>query len=580
LDFNSVLMKNSIACFFLFACLHSFAQTNIISTNPIAEQVLLGNYNPLSYQASVVKNRPDTIAKGLQARISADSLKATIVKLGTFYNRNTASDTASSTKGIGAARRWVYSVFQQIGTQNENRLIPSYLQFDQDICGMMQHRNIFAVLPGTDTSDKSVVILEGHMDSRCAGLCDTSCRAEGMEDNATGTALVMELARVMSRYSYKNTIVFMVTIGEEQSLAGAEAFASYVQQKGIKVKAVMNNDVIGGIICGQTSSPPGCPGLNAIDSTQVRLFSFGGYNSAHKNLARFVKLQYKEELRPYVKVPMTLSIMSAEDRTGRGGDHIPFRQKSYTAMRFTSANEHGDASNSTGYTDRQHTSDDILGKDINSDMVIDSYYVDFNYLARNAAINGVAAGMAAIGPQTPDFTLGYVSGNKMGIAITQATQYAKYRVAVRTTTNDWDSVYTINRLTDTIEAPGTIRFVSIASVDANGTESLFSREYFINATGNPDVNASSKGIELLQNRPNPSDESTIISILVNERPSGTLQLRISDMSGKEIRSIPVELHQGMNEVLYEHGYNVSGTYIYSLLLDGKLLQSKRMVFAN
>jgi Zn-dependent M28 family amino/carboxypeptidase len=130
----------------------------------------------------------------------------------------------------------VYSKFQQFSTRAENRLIPSYLQFNYLMCSQTQHRNIFAVLPGMDTTDKSLVIIEGHIDSRCAGACDTACLAEGMEDNGSGTALVMELARVMSKYSYNQTIVFLVVIGEEQGLYGAKAFADYAKQKGIKIK--------------------------------------------------------------------------------------------------------------------------------------------------------------------------------------------------------------------------------------------------------------------------------------------------------------------------------------------------------
>ena len=209
---------------------------------------------------------------------------------------------------------------------NENRLVPGYLQFDRDICGVSQHRNVVGVLPGADPSDPSFIIIEGHMDSRCDTPCDIDCQAEGVEDNASGTALVIELARVMSKYTFDHTLVFMATIGEEQGLYGADAFATHAVQTDLQVKAVLNNDIVGGIICGKTSSAPSCPGEGLIDSTQVRLFSSGA-STIHKGLARFIKLEYAEELASIVDVPMMLTIMSAEDRTGRGGDHIPFRQK-------------------------------------------------------------------------------------------------------------------------------------------------------------------------------------------------------------------------------------------------------------
>ncbi|MDQ3190862.1 MAG: M28 family peptidase [Bacteroidota bacterium] len=558
------------------------AQTNIISTNQLSEEVMKGNYNPSNFIATQILNHPDTIIRGIHKFISADSLKNYIIQLASFENRNTGADTVSLTTGMGASRRWVYQKFQEFSASSDNRLIPSYLQFDQAICNMSQHRNIFCVLPGMDTTDKSVILIEGHMDSRCSVLCDINCNAEGVEDNASGTALVMELARVMSKYSYKHTLVFLVTIGEEQGLFGAKAFADYTQNNQIKVKSVLNNDVIGGIICGKTSSAPSCPSFNHIDSTQIRLFSSGGFNSPHKALARFIKLQYKEELLPLVSVPMQISIMSAEDRTGRGGDHIPFRQKGIPSMRFTSANEHGNASNTTTYDDRQHTEDDILGVDTNGDMVIDSFFVDFNYLARNATINGVAAGLMAIGPEQPDFNLG-VGDNTLDIEITQATQYNNYRIGVRTITNDWDSVYTTQSLISTIPVTeNTYYYVSVASVDEHGIESLFSKEERkLVYLGLKENNKTLKAVELLQNKPNPFDESTIISILVNDPVKvKNAFIQIKDLNGREVEKIPLQLAEGMNEVLYEHGYNVTGTYIYSLLINGKVIESRKMQFIN
>lgn len=576
-------MKRFLLLGFLFAATTLSAQNNILSTDSMAEQVMLGHYNPAQYTASTVLNHPDTISRGILARISPDSLKQTILQLAAFHNRNTGSDTASPTIGIGAARRWVYQRFAQFSAQNENRLIPSYLQFDMGICNMPQHRDIFAVLPGLDTTDKRIIIIEGHIDSRCEDLCDSLCQAEGIEDNASGTALVIELARVMSKYSYNQTIVFLVVIGEEQGLFGSEAFADYVQQKGITVKAVQNNDVIGGIICGQTSSPPSCPGLNEIDSTGVRIFSAGGFNSKHKQYARFCKLEYKEELRPFVTVPMDIRIMSPEDRTGRSGDHVPFRAHGYTSIRYTSANEHGDANVAdTNYTDRQHSYRDSLGVDTDGDQIIDSFFVDFRYLARNAVINGNAAGMAAIGPKSPDLTLAGVWSGYIGVQITQQTQYALYRIAVRTTTTDWDSVYTTTQLLDTIYPPAAgSYFVSVASVDTNGIESLFSREVTSGPIGINEISASHNGITLLPNKPNPFDEATIIGVDVSKTISyKSAYIRVVDLQGREVQRLPLRLDQGINEVLFTHGYGATGTYTYSLIVDGKLFASRKMIFAN
>ncbi len=571
--------------FFLTQKQFFLSQTNILFTNSTSEQVLKGNFNPSNYLASTPINQHDDIVSYIQNNVSPDSLKAYILKLATFENRNTASDTVSSTTGIGAARRWAFQKFSSFSAQAENRLIPSYFQFDKTICNVTQHQNVIGVLPGTDTSNHEVIIIEGHMDSRCENECDITCQAQGIEDNASGSALVIELARVMSKCSYKNTLVFMLTIGEEQGLYGADAFADYCNLNDIPVKAVLNNDVIGGIICGQTSSAPSCPGLNNIDSTQVRIFSYGGYNSIHKQLARFIKLQYKEELLPQVNVPMMVTIMSGEDRSGRGGDHIPFRQNGFASCRFTSANEHGDASNGPGYTDRQHTTDDVLGVDTNLDGTIDSFFVDFNYLARNACINGTGAAIAAIGPKKPDFNTATVIGPGIIIHVLQEANYSTYRVGLRSVNNDWDSVYTISGYYDTIFPPvSNVYYVSIASVDENGLESLFSKEVVIQNSqiSVPEIEETTTlPIELLQNRPNPFDEATIIGVLVNTNLSyKKAEIVLSDMNGKIVEKLPIALTPGVNEAYYEHGYGKTGTYFYSLVVDGNEIARKSMIFAN
>jgi len=562
------------------------AQTNITVSNPIVLNILQGNYNPSVYGASNVIDHPDSISLGIWSAISPDSIKANIIQLSTYKNRNSGSDTLSSTMGIGAARTWVYQKFQEYSFQNDDRLIPFYLQFDRSICSVTKHKNICAVLPGSDTSDKSIIIIEGHIDSRCEDVCDIVCNAQGIEDNASGTALVMELARVMSKFTYHHTLVFLITTAEEQGLYGAEAFADFTTLNNINVKAVQNNDVIGGILCGETSSPPSCPGIGNVDSTHVRVFSFGNFNSKHKGFARFNKLEYQEQLLPHVETPMEIWIMSPEDRTGRSGDHVPFRQKNYPSIRYTSANEHGDANVAdTTYTDRQHSVRDTLGIDTDNDDIIDSFFVDFRYLARNAYINGNAAAMAAIGPKQPDFLLTAIGTNMIRIEVTDQTQYNAYRVGVRSTSHDWDTVFTMtNTLVDSFDVSSinNVIYVSIMSVDDDGIESLPSREYTVNISSidNGVVDAE-PSVQLLQNRPNPFDESTYIQFIAKESfQYKKAEIIITSINGVQIRIIPIEIQTGINEVLYTHGYGATGLLHYSLVIDGRIIETKSMVFAN
>lgn len=567
----------------LLSNVHFFiAQTNIVITNAQAENVIKGNYNPLDYVSAAPITDKTAIASGITNGVNSDSLKSYLIQMNEFGTRNTASDTLSTTTGIGAARNWAFAKFEEFSAANENRLEVGFLQFDQVICSMDRHKNIFAVLPGMDTTNHEVIFIEGHIDSRCDDECDITCDARGMEDNASGSALVLELARVMSQFTFDHTIVFLLTIGEEQGLYGANAFSQYCVDNGIPVKAVFNNDVVGGVICGQTSSAPSCPGLNDIDSTNVRLFSAGMNNSPHKQLARYTKLQYREEGLAQAMVPMTVHIMSGEDRVGRGGDHIPFRQDGFNAIRTCSANEHGDAGVGPGYTDRQHTVEDVLGLDTTGDGEIDSFFVDFNYLGRNAVINGIASGMAANSPMVPSFNIPITTDSTITVEITDQTQYGEYRIALRTNTNDWDTVYTTNTLITTINIPQSIWYhLSVASVDAEGIESLFSEEEMLLQSwlSLEEKKEKEEGLKLMQNKPNPFDESTTISVYASKDYGIMGTILVRDLNGNVISKLPITLKEGVNEVLYQHGYGATGVYSYSLIVKDNVIDTKRMIFA-
>jgi hypothetical protein len=315
----------------------------------------------------------------------------------------------------------------------------------------------------------------------------------------------------------------------------------------------------------------------------VRLFSFGGFNSPHKALCRFIKLEYQEMIQPLASVPMMVTLMSAEDRVGRGSDHIPFRENGYNAIRFACANEHGNADVSNeDYHDRQHTSGDILGVDTDGDMEIDSFFVNFNYLSRNATINGNAAVMAALGPDRPSIATVGQDGDYLYIEIEDPMDYNHYVVGLRIHTHDFDTLYYImDGKSGVFELPSRELnlFVSAASIDSNGIESLFSDEILSKLTGTSDPDQSA-GIELFQNRPNPFDESTTISFMVAD-PAGVDKafIAITDLNGKLVKEIPVVVQEGMNEVLYHHGYNMTGTYLYSLFVDDQLIETRRMIFA-
>ncbi len=595
-------MRTLILILCLSTSAAAIAQSNESVTSATVNNILIGNYTPTNYQAATVITDPNVISQGLLSGITADSLTATLYALNSFQNRNMFSDTSSATFGIGAARRWVYNKFVEYSQASGSRLQVGYLKFTYNPSSypctespsIKTHYNVLAVLPGSQTTNKSLIVIEAHMDSRNNNNCDATGSAPGIGDNATGTAMVLELARIMSQYTFRNTIVFSVNTGEEQGLIGAHALAEYLKSQGVLIKAVNNNDVSGGIFCGHTASGPGCPYYGNLDSIDLRIFSLGDVNSPNKQWARYVKLEYKEQLSSLVAVPTDLQIMENDDRIGRGGDHQAFTDIGYTAVRFTQANEDGDAnSDSAGYTDRQHSIRDSLGREKSG--VIDSIYVNVAYLARNTLVNGNSLAMVALGPDTVALSATLWTANTVQVKFSPAGSPA-YRVAIRSTTNDWDSVYTVTGASSAIltlpYGANKTFYISAAAVDVNGTESQFSTEWTL-STGmvvldlTPDTVQPAPppvgyyGIQLLPNRPNPFDESTLITI-----NSGTdifanrTFLLFTGMDGRVINRMPVTLQKGVNQVVYNHGFAAAGIYICTLLIDGQPVQSTKMIFGR
>lgn len=565
----------------------TIGQFNITITNPEAIVVLSGNYDPATYTPGVVINDPDSILQAVVNMVSSDTMIAYLRHIDTYFNRNTGSDTFSETRGIGAVRRWIHAKFLEYRANNEDRLVVTFNQFQQNICGQAWHRNVLAILPGLDTTNKEIMIVQGHFDTRCQGGCDTACYTPGMEDNGSGTVLVMELARIMSRYAYDHTIVFACLTGEDQGLYGAKALSRWMLDNDIPIRAVFNNDVIGGIACGMTSSPPSCPYFNHIDSTNVRIFSYSQSNdsarvSPHKQLARYLKMHQEEVINPLLETPMNINIIISEDRTGRSGDHIPFRQKGYTAIRFCSQNEHGNGSGTP--PDRQHTSDDILGLDLSipPDGIIDTFFVNPGYLRRNTIMNGVSLGWLAIAPPAPDPDF-HFTGDAMEIILNGPDAlYLHYRVGVRTKGSGslhFDTIYTFTGTSQLlIEGldPNKTYYFSVANVE-DGVESLFCDEFSLYPVGIDGHLMKEWGVILHQNRPNPFLTKTEILVEVTrELTNPQAEIIIADLTGRMISRIPVVLQTGLNVVQFFPPSGQKGLLTYSLSLNSVMAATKKM----
>lgn len=529
----------------------SRAQTTLSNEN--AKNVILGNYNPQNFIPSNIISDKDDIIDDMLVRVSEDSLKSYLTKLETFHTRNTGSDTVAKSTGIGAARRWIYSKFQDFSSINENRLLTGYLNFFNTTCGMPEHRNVFGVLPGTDTSKKEIVFVEAHMDSRCESSCNDTCYAPGMDDNGSGTVLVMELARVMSKYAFERTIVFTTVTGEEQGLRGGEAWSDYFLSNNVKVLACLNNNVVGGVECGQRSSPPSCSPEGAIDSVNLRVFSHSASNdtnflSIHKQLARFIELQQNEEINPRLDFGTEIMMQIREDRQGRGGDHIPFRANGFTAIRFTSSHEHGNGSGQP--PDHQHSTRDVLGydKSVPPDGIIDSFLINFGYLRRNTLTNGVNLALLSMAPPSPVPVNEYNGhGVLSGLRFEGQDTLFSHRIGVRSNHSDdlyFDTIIDVNG-----------HFISASEIPIKGDVQLHPMNVSGEVESIPAFQIREESLEISEDQaelncmhiyPNPTEKALNINWKCSLKPQ-SLEIRIYDVEGILVKSLS-HIDQGTSQL--------------------------------
>jgi Zn-dependent M28 family amino/carboxypeptidase len=321
-------------------------------------------------------------------------LRATVQKLVTFGTRHTLSDTVSSARGIGAARRWTQARFEQISHECGGCLeviLPSQTVTGKRVPIPTAVVDVVAIQRGT-LDPSRVVVLTGHVDSRVSDVMNSTADAPGADDDASGVAVVLEAARVLSRYKFPGTIVYGVLSGEEQGLYGGKVLAEYAKAQGWRVEANLNNDIVGGTV-----------GQNGVSSnTRLRVFSEGirdvetaeeakerrsqggEDDSASRNVARYVK-SVAEAYIPNWTVAMIYRL----DRFARGGDHAAFNALGFPAIRFTENAE-----------DYRHQHQDLRteGGTEYGDTVA---HVDFNYLAKVAATNMLAAASMVSAPPPP-----------------------------------------------------------------------------------------------------------------------------------------------------------------------------------
>ena len=337
--------------------------------------------------------------------VSSERLKNDVTTLTNFGTRHTLSDTVSTTRGIGAARRWIKSEFEKIsGTCNE--CLEVFYQKDlvkkgenQRIVKDVWVVNVVAIQRGTKYPNK-FIIMSGDIDSRVSDPVNFTSDSPGANDNASGMAGTIEAARVLSKYKFESSIIYVGLSGEEQGLFGGKGLAAYAKQKGWEILGIMNNDMIGNIsgVDGVISnrdfrifSEP-VPPTETEQQRKARRFYGGEVDGISRQLARYVyktTKTYMPEMNPILIYRL--------DRFGRGGHHRPFNDAGYAGIRIMEAHEN--------YT-QQHQ-DIRMENGIAYGDVLE--HVNFVYVKKLTAVNARQLASIASAPPAPE--VGLIGGS-------------------------------------------------------------------------------------------------------------------------------------------------------------------------
>ena len=331
--------------------------------------------------------------------VSADRIENDIRKLVSFGTRHTLSDTKSQTQGIGAARRWIFSEFEKVSASCGGCLEVMYVSdivTGNRIPEPTEVVSVIAIQRGEHDPNR-YVSMSGDIDSRISDPLNGNDKSPGANDNASGMAGVIEAARILSKYKFSGSIIYMGLSGEEQGLYGGRIVAAHALKNKWRIKAVLNNDMIGNItgingVVNNTSARVFSEGTRYVeteDEARQRRFSGGEVDSPSRNIARFIDRQ-ADKYVPNLDVMMIYRL----DRFGRGGHHRPFNAVGIPAVRIMETNEH---------YDRQHQDIRVEnGREFGD--VIEG--VNFDYAKKLTALNiSVLAEMAAAPPFPSNVTL-------------------------------------------------------------------------------------------------------------------------------------------------------------------------------
>lgn len=422
----------------------------------------------LALASTPILSTPASAQSEADIDVSEERLRADIDTLVGFGTRNTLSVQDHPTRGIGAARRWAEAEFRRISQECGGCLeiaLPERIIQGRRVAEPTRLVNVLAIQPGTERPDE-VVIVSAHIDSMASDPTDATTDAPGANDDGSGTALIFEAARNLSRFSFPTTIVYAVLSGEEQGLYGGKLLADYAEEQGWTVKAVLNNDIVGGT--------HGSDGY--VDNEHIRVFSEavradagddqradmrrnGGENDApSRNLSRWLANLSESDADDALSVRQVWRA----DRMGRGGDHLPMLEKGFPAVRLSVAVED---------YEHQHqnvrTEDGVFYGDVPSEM-------DFPYLARVTRLNTLALARLAQTPMPPRVTADAAVRPDTLVEWQESDGAARYALFRRRTDDAaWERVREVptGTTSDTLELRGDDWIVGVSAIAASGAES-------------------------------------------------------------------------------------------------------------
>jgi len=404
--------------------------------------------------------------------VSSERIRNDVTALTNFGTRHTLSDTVSTNRGIGAARRWIKSEFEKISDSCDNCLEVFYQKDlvkkgeNQRIIHDVWVVNVVAIQRGSKYPNK-FIIMSGDIDSRVSDPTNFTSDSPGANDNASGMAGTIEAARVLSNYKFESSIIYAGLSGEEQGLFGGKGLAAYAKQSGWEILGILNNDMIGNIsgVDGVVSnrdfrifSEP-VPPTETEQQRKARRFYGGEVDGISRQLARFVyktTKMYMPEMNPILIYRL--------DRFGRGGHHIPFNDDGFAGIRIMEAHEN--------YT-QQHQ-DIRMENGIAYGDVLE--HVNFNYAKKLTAVNAINLASIASAPPAPEeVQIGGIVQASVKLKWSKSEGATGYKIYWRDTTSPtWDHsryVGNINSFTlDGIVVDNS--FFGIAAVGANGHESI------------------------------------------------------------------------------------------------------------